>query len=66
MRPLRFSLAVAIAPIFDRFISWTQKTTGWSRRNAFGAFLFLLGSLTSLLVFGSIAVFAGPIAFARM
>jgi hypothetical protein len=65
VRPLRFTLAVAVAPAFDRFITWTQSMTGWSRRNAFGAFLFLLGSVTSLLVFGSIAVFAGPVAFAR-
>ncbi|KAK9841801.1 hypothetical protein WJX81_004041 [Elliptochloris bilobata] len=65
VRPLRFSLAIAIAPLFDRFITWTQNATGWSRRNAFGAFLFLLGTVTSVLVFGSIAVFAGPIAFAR-
>ena len=65
VRPLRFSVAIAIAPLFDRFITSIQKVTGWSRRNAFGAFLFLLGSGTSLLVFGSIAVLAGPLAFAR-
>ena len=65
VRPLRFSVAIAIAPLFDRFITWIQTVTGWSRRNAFGAFLFLLGSGTSLLVFGSIAVLAGPLAFAR-
>ena len=65
VRPLRFSLSVFLAPVFDNFITAVQERTGWSRRSAFGFYLFLLGTSTFALVFGSIAIFAGPLAFAR-
>ena len=65
VRPLRFSLALALAPVFERFLSTISKTTSLSKRNAFGIYLFILGSVTSTLVFGSIYVFAGPLAYAR-
>lgn len=66
IRPLRFSLALAMAPVFDRFINWVQQQTKWKRQNAFAGYLFLLGSVTSITVFGSIRLFAGPIAFATI
>lgn len=65
LRPFRFSLALALSPAFDCFITWTHNRTGFSRRNAFGVYLTLLGTLSSLLIFGSIFMFAGPLAFAR-
>ncbi len=65
VRPLRFSLALALAPVFERFLSTISRTTSLSKRNAFGIYLFILGSVTSALVFGSIYVFAGPLAYAR-
>lgn len=64
VRPLRFSLALFMAPVFDRFINWVQKQTQFKRQNAFAVYLFLLGSITSISVFGSIRLFAGPMAFA--
>ena len=61
----RFALAVSIAPFFDRAIQYTSSRLNISRRNSFGLYLIALGTCTSLLVFGSIAIFAGPGAFAR-
>ena len=58
-------MAIAMAPFFDGLIVRLQKLTGWNKRNAFGLYLFLFGSFTSFLVFGSIFVFGGPRAFAR-
>ena len=66
VRPLRFSLALAMAPLFEKGMSKISAVTGFSRRNAFGVYLFILGSVTSILVFGSIFVFAGPLAYARV
>ena len=65
VRPLRFSLALALAPVFERFLSTISRSTKLSKRNAFGIYLFILGSVTSTLVFGSIYIFAGPLAYAR-
>lgn len=65
VRPLRFSLALAMSPVFDRFINWVQQRTQWKRQNAFAVYLFLLGSVTCITVFGSIRLFAGPLAFAK-
>lgn len=65
VRPLRFSLALALAPVFERFLNTASRTTGFSKRNAFGVYLFILGTVTSTLVFGSIFIFAGPLAYAR-
>ena len=66
IRPLRFSLALAMSPAFDRFINWVQQQTQWKRQNAFAVYLFLLGSVTCITVFGSIRLFAGPLAFAKV
>ncbi|KAL0051786.1 hypothetical protein WJX82_002085 [Trebouxia sp. C0006] len=64
IRPLRFSLALFMSPVFDKFINWVQQRTQFKRQNAFAVYLFLLGSITSVSVFGSIRLFAGPLAFA--
>ncbi|DBA71282.1 TPA: hypothetical protein ACH3X2_011099 [Trebouxia sp. C0005] len=64
VRPLRFSLALFMAPVFDKFINWVQQRAQFKRQNAFAVYLFLLGSITSISVFGSIRLFAGPLAFA--
>ena len=65
LRPLRLTLALGMAPAFDRILIFIQNWTGWNKRNAFGLYLVCFGSLTSLFVFGSIYIFAGPVAFAR-
>ncbi|CAL5227487.1 g10466 [Coccomyxa viridis] len=65
VRPLRFSLAIALAPVFERFLNAISSATGLSKSKAFGVYLFILGTVTSTLVFGSIFVFAGPLAYAR-
>ena len=66
LRPLRLTLALAMAPAFDKILVFLQNQTGWNKRNAFGLYLFLFGGTTSILVFGSIRLFAGPLAFARV
>lgn len=67
VRPLRFSVALAMAPLFDKFIDNIQTHFNFSnRRDAFGVYLVILGTLTSVLVFGSIRIFGGPNAFARV
>lgn len=59
-------MALAMAPLFDKFIDAIQERFQFSnRRDAFGVYLAVLGTLTSVLVFGSIRVFGGPSAFAR-
>lgn len=65
VRPLRFSLAIALAPVFERFLNTISRATGLRKPRAFGVYLFILGTLTSTLVFGSIFVFCGPLAYAR-
>lgn len=65
VRPLRFSLALFMAPVFDKFINFVQHRGKLKRQNAFGVYLFLLGSITSISVFGSIRLLAGALAFAR-
>ena len=65
VRPLRFSLALLLAPAFDKFMNMLSLRLHISKRNAFGIYLFILGTMTSVLVFGSIRTFAGPLAYAR-
>ena len=65
LRPLRFSLALAIAPAFNRLISSLEARLGLRRQQAFGVYVALLGVFTSVLTFGSIFVCCGPAAFAR-
>ena len=66
VRPLRFSLALFMAPVFDKFINFVQNRGRLKRQNAFAVYLFLLGSITTISVFGSIRLFAGALAFARV
>ncbi len=65
VRPLRFSLALVMAPAFDNFMNMLSSRLRISKRNAFGIYLFILGTATSVLVFGSIRILAGPLAYAR-
>lgn len=65
LRPLRFSLALTLAPFFNRFITFLEARLGLRRQQAFGVYIFLLGVVTSVLTFGSIFVCCGPAAFAR-
>ena len=59
------SAALALAPLFDRFISFVEARTGLSRGGAFGVYIALLGITTCTLVFGSIFLACGPGAYAR-
>lgn len=65
IRPLRFSLALAMAPAFDRFVDFLAEKLRISRPKAFGVYIAILGVTTSTLVFGGIFLAAGPQAFAR-
>jgi len=65
VRPLRFSLALAMAPAFDRFIDLLSSRLKISRPRAFGVYLAILGLTTSALVFGGIFLACGPAAYAR-
>jgi hypothetical protein len=42
LRPLRFSLSLAITPAFDKFIDLIQQRTGWTRRNSTAITVFLV------------------------
>lgn len=66
LRPLRLSAALAMAPVFDRFIGFVEKKAGLSRAGAFGVYLAILGTVTSVAVFGSIFLACGPAAYARV
>ena len=98
MRPLRFALAVAMAPVFDGFMNFVQHRFGCRKQTAFAGwdqriymlvpchdlddtrecrqeahsclldcavYIALLGVTTTMLVFGSIYAFAGPLAYSR-
>jgi len=52
VRPLRFSLALAMAPAFDRFVDFLAAKLRISRPKAFAVYIALLGITTSTLVFG--------------
>ena len=65
VRPLRLSAALAMAPLFDKFITTVEKRAGMSRGAAFGVYIALLGLTTCTLVFGSIFLACGPGAYAR-
>jgi len=65
VRPLRFSAALALAPAFDKFIDFLSTKLKITRPQAFGVYLFILGTATSALVFGGIFLACGPAAYAR-
>ena len=54
LRPLRFSLSVAITPFFDRFVALLQRRLKLSKTAAFAACVFLVNvcGTCSLLVVG--------------
>ncbi|EFJ45124.1 hypothetical protein VOLCADRAFT_94642 [Volvox carteri f. nagariensis] len=58
-RPLRFSLAIAMAPVFERLILWVSNTTGLSKRFAFGLYLLCFSFVTVTVTFGTIYVLGG-------
>jgi hypothetical protein len=42
LRPLRFSLSLAITPAFDKVIDLIQRRSGWTRRNSTAITVFLV------------------------
>lgn len=58
-RPLRISLALAMAPAFDRAITRIGTTLGIEKRWAFGLFLLCMGTTTATIMFGSLYLLGG-------
>ncbi len=48
IRPLRFALAVAVSPYFDRFVSFIQEKTGLGRGWSIGLVVFLANVVGTL------------------
>lgn len=66
IRPFRFGIAVAMAPVFDQLLDRIQTLLSLkTKRAAFGVYVAALGIVTCVVTFGSIGLFAGPQAFAR-
>lgn len=42
LRPIRFSISVAITPVFDRFVAFLQQRLGVSKPVAFGCCVFIV------------------------
>ncbi len=58
VRPLRFSLALALAPFFDRAITWIAGKTRLDKKYAFGILLVCI-ALTTLSGLGAALVLLG-------
>ncbi|GIL50687.1 hypothetical protein Vafri_6804 [Volvox africanus] len=58
-RPLRFSLAIALAPVFEKIILWISKKTGLNKRWAFGLYLVCFALLSFTLIFGTLYILGG-------
>jgi hypothetical protein len=58
-RPLRLSLALALAPAFDRGITTISERLRVSKGAAFGIFLACMAVVTSSCLFGALFVFGG-------
>ncbi|KAI8475692.1 MAG: hypothetical protein J3K34DRAFT_517126 [Monoraphidium minutum] len=58
-RPLRLSLALALAPAFDRGITSIGQRLKISKGAAFGIFLFCMAVFTSTALFGSLYLLGG-------
>ena len=57
LRPLRFTLSVAITPAFDKFIELVQKKSGWTRRTSTGVTIFLVNICgTFMYLFGGLLI----------
>lgn len=54
LRPARFSLSLLISPIFEKFIAFIQKRTGYKKATATGIVIFLINIVgtTAYLTFG--------------
>jgi hypothetical protein len=64
IRPLRFSLAIALAPLFDRAIDGIGKRLGITKKWAFGVMIFLIGAGTTVSLGSALYLLGGfpPIA----
>ncbi|KXZ42942.1 hypothetical protein GPECTOR_110g235 [Gonium pectorale] len=59
VRPLRFSLAIALAPVFERIILWISARTGLDKKWAFGLYLTAFAATTCVVLFGSLYLLGG-------
>lgn len=59
VRPLRFSLAIALAPFFERLIGWVSTKTGLAKPKAFILYLICFALLTMTLLGGGLYVCGG-------
>jgi hypothetical protein len=58
-RPLRISLALALAPAFDKIINLIAEKTGFAKKWAFGLLIVAIGITTSTTLFGTIYLLGG-------
>jgi hypothetical protein len=58
-RPLRISLALALAPAFDKAITALGEKLRIDKKWAFGIFLVCMGIVTSATLFGTIYLLGG-------
>lgn len=58
-RPMRLSLAIALAPAFDRGIAGVAARLRVRKGAAFGIFLFGMAVVTTTALFGSIYLLGG-------
>ncbi|WIA15561.1 hypothetical protein OEZ85_002191 [Tetradesmus obliquus] len=58
-RPLRISLALALAPAFDKAITGLGERLGIDKKWAFGIFLVCMGAVTTVTLFGTIYLLGG-------
>ncbi len=59
LRPIRLSIALAAAPIFNTFLDKVQTRTGVSRAAAFGILLAMIAVGSCIVIFGTIALLGG-------
>lgn len=59
VRPLRFTAAMALTPIFNKLLGMIQSRFGLSKRNAFGAYLLCMGTLSTVGMLGGISLAVG-------
>jgi hypothetical protein len=58
-RPLRISLALALAPAFDKAIDRLGAVLGIEKKWAFGLFILCMGICTSTILFGTLYLLGG-------
>ncbi|KAI8466643.1 MAG: hypothetical protein J3K34DRAFT_432995 [Monoraphidium minutum] len=59
MRPVRLSLALAVAPLVNRFLEGTQRRLRVNKGVAFGMLLALIATVSFTAIFGTIALVGG-------